>query len=86
MREFQVGIPYLQSEEWSGDVVAENRRAQFCWAVGCGWQKAGPCREVARKRGLPPLIDRSTSHQLRLTLKSDSSEPEVTRWVVSRAY
>ena len=79
MREFQVGIPYLQSEEWSGDVVAENRRAQFCWAVGCGWQKAGPCREVARKRGLP-------SHQLRLTLKSDSSEPEVTRWVVSRAY
>lgn len=45
--------------------------------LGCWVQKAGPNREVARKRELPSLIDRSRAHQLRPTL-SDSSEPEVT--------
>lgn len=35
VREFQVGIPHPQGEEWWRDVVAESRRAQFCWAVGC---------------------------------------------------
>lgn len=31
----------------------------------------------------PPLMDRSRSHQLRISLKFDSSEPEVTSELVS---
>lgn len=40
---------------------------------------------MVRKREPPPLMDRNRSHQLRITLKFESSEPEVTGRSVSGA-
>lgn len=61
-------------------------------ALGGGFrEQEGPIQTGYRVRPRPegwwppPFTDRSRSHQLRITLKSDSSEPEVTGGSVSGA-
>lgn len=86
-RELQIALLQPQGEKWPREEVSESRRAQFRQAIGWDQDRkdGGFNREMVRKKGPPPFMDRSRSHQLRITLKSDSSEPEVTGGSVSGA-